>query len=123
MTYQVFRTIFIENDASVLSTCRTIRSFIWQRRLRSKVAMAFMTATMVFILAFPTLMSAMSGYDSNVSSRIPDRNDNLVPFDDFSRALYFVENGEKLNRSNNLFVTDNAYGSGMSNMFRSRVTN
>ncbi|USP80363.1 hypothetical protein yc1106_07637 [Curvularia clavata] len=112
VAYQVFRTIFIENDASVLSTCRTIKSFITERRLRSKVAMAFMTATMLFILAFPTLMSAMSGYDSNVSSRVTDRSDNLVPFDDFQRVLYFIQDGSRINRTDNLWVFDESYRTG-----------
>ncbi|EUC44372.1 hypothetical protein COCMIDRAFT_52299, partial [Bipolaris oryzae ATCC 44560] len=106
VSYQVFRTIFIENDASVLSTCRTIKSFITQRRLKSKFAMAFMTATMLFILAFPTLMSAMSGYDSNVSSRVPDPSDNLVPFGNFSRVLYFIQDGLRINKSDSLWVLD-----------------
>jgi hypothetical protein len=112
VTYQVFRTIFIENDASVLSTCRTIKSFITQRRLRSKVAMTFMIATMLFILAFPTLMSAMSGYDSNVSSRVPDLSDNLVPFDNFARVLYFIQDGSRVNESDNMQVLYESWSSG-----------
>ncbi|XP_014551170.1 hypothetical protein COCVIDRAFT_31238 [Bipolaris victoriae FI3] len=101
-----FRTIFIENDASVLSIFRTIKSFITQRRLRSKIAMAFMTATMLFILAFLTLMSAISGYNSNVSSRVPDLSDNLVSFGNFSRVLYFIQDGSRINKSDNLWVLD-----------------
>jgi hypothetical protein len=106
VTYQLFRTIFIENDASVLSTCRTIKSFICQRKLRSNIAMAFMIATMIFILAFPTLVSAMSGYDSNVASRVLDHDDNLIPFNNFSRALYVIHDGWRLNQSGNYLITD-----------------
>lgn len=106
VTYQLFRTIFIENNASVLSTLRTIKSFIWHRRLRSNVAMAFMTATMVFILALPTLISAMSGYDSNVASRILDRGDNLIPFKNYSRVLYVIYDGWRINQSGNYWITD-----------------
>lgn len=105
VTYQLFRTIFIESDASVLSTCRTIRSFVWQRKLRSNVAMAFMIATMIFILAFPTLVSAMSGYDSNVASRVLDRDDNLIPFNNFSMPLYVIHDGWRLNQSGNYWIT------------------
>ncbi|KAJ8106925.1 hypothetical protein OPT61_g9216 [Boeremia exigua] len=115
VTYQVFRTIFVENDASVLSTYRTIKSFIWQRRLRSNVAMIFMTATMIFILAFPTLVSALSGYDSNVASRIQDLDDNLVPFNDFSRLFYAIHDAHRLfkNRTEedgSYWITDRQYG-------------
>ena len=68
--------------------------------------MAFMTATMLFILAFPTLVSAMSGYDSNVASRIEDGEDNLIPFNKYSRALYVVHDGSRINLTDNYLVTD-----------------
>ena len=105
VTYQVFRTIFIEHDASLLSTYRTIQSFVWQRRLRSKVTMVFMAATMVFIVAFPTLMSAMSGYDSNVASRIQDRDGNLISFRDFERPIYVVHDGSRVNLTDDYLIT------------------
>jgi hypothetical protein len=110
VSYRVFRTIFIETDVSLFSTFRTIKSFIRQRGLRSKVAMVFMTATMVFILAFPTLMSAMSGYDSNVGSRILDRKDNLIPFSSLSRALYVIHDGWRINKTDDYWITAEVNG-------------
>lgn len=68
--------------------------------------MAFMTATMLFILAFPTLVSAMSGYDSNVASRIRDQEDNLIPFNKYSRVLYVVHDGSRINLTDNYWITD-----------------
>lgn len=105
VTYRVFRTVFIESDVSVFSTYQTIKSLISQRRLRSKTAMVFMAATMVFILAFPTLMSAMSGYDANVGSRILDRDDNLIPFSNYSRAIYKIHDGSRINQTNDYWVS------------------
>ncbi|KAJ4985482.1 hypothetical protein SVAN01_09047 [Stagonosporopsis vannaccii] len=104
VTYRVFRTIFIESDVSILSTCRTIKSFVRQRGLRSKVAMVFMAATMVFVLAFPTLMSAMSGYDANVGSRILDLEDNLIPFSNYSRAAYMIHDASRINKTNDYWI-------------------
>jgi hypothetical protein len=106
VTYQFFRTIFIAKDASISSIYRTIKSFIWQRRLRSNVAMVFMTATMVFILAFPTLTSAMSGYDSNVASRVQDGENNLVPFSAYSRVLYVVHDGWRIGQDGNYWIEE-----------------
>ena len=108
VTYRLFRTIFIENDASLISTCRTIKSFIMQRRLRSKTAMVFMVATMLFILAFPTLMSAMSGYDPNVVSRVQDGDDNLVPFDKYVRVLYVIHDGWRVGEHGNYWIREMA---------------
>lgn len=72
-----------------------------------------MVATMFFILAFPTLMSAMSGYDSNVVSRVEDGEDNLVPFDKYSRLLYVIHDGWRIQEhviphDGNYWVTDMA---------------
>jgi hypothetical protein len=108
VSYQLFREIFIARDASVSSICRTIKSFIWQRRLRSNAAMVFMTATMVLILAFPTLTSAMSGYDSNVASRVQDGENNLVPFDAYSRVLYVIHDGWRIGQDGNYWIKEMA---------------
>jgi hypothetical protein len=108
VTYQLFRTIFIENDASILSTYRTIKSFISERRLRSNIAMIFMVATMIFILAFPTLISAMSGYDFNTESRVEDRDGNFIPFSNFSRVLYVIHDGWRIGQNGSYWITDKA---------------
>jgi hypothetical protein len=68
--------------------------------------MVFMIATMVFILAFPTLVSAMSGYDANVASRIHDRENNLIPFNNYSRVLYVIHDGWRINQDGNYWIKD-----------------
>jgi hypothetical protein len=111
ITYQLFRTIFFEKDASLPSTWEIIKSFLWQRKLRSKTAMIFMVVTMIFILAFPTLASAMSGYDANVASYVPDQNRNLIAFKDFSRVLYVIHDGWRINQDGNYWITDEVHSS------------
>ena len=106
VTYQLFRTIFIESDTSVLSASRTIKSFLWQRRLRSTIVMIFLILTMLLVIAFPTLMSAMSGYDSNVSSRILDRDNNLIAFSSFHRVRYVIHDGWRINLTGNYWIVD-----------------
>ncbi|KAH6637844.1 hypothetical protein C7974DRAFT_450972 [Boeremia exigua] len=106
ITFQVFRTIFLEKDASIFSAVRVSKSLVWQRRLRSKVAMTFIIVTMLFIVALPTLVSAMSGYDANVASRILDRDDNLIPFNNFSRVLYVIHDGWRIGKDGNSWITD-----------------
>ena len=63
-----------------------------------------MVATMLFILAFPTLMSAMSGYDSNVVSRVQDGDNNLVPFDKFVRVLYVIHDGWRVGKEGEYWI-------------------
>ncbi|KAH7138665.1 hypothetical protein B0J11DRAFT_588081 [Dendryphion nanum] len=105
VSYQLFRTMFLENEASLPSTYRTIRSFFQQRKLRSLTAMIFIGATMIFIIAFPTLASALSGYDANVDSFVPDKNGSFVPFKDFSRLKYVIHDGWRINQGGNYLIS------------------
>jgi hypothetical protein len=52
----------MQSEASFRATVRMIRDFTSRRGLKSKIAMVFMIATMIFVMAFPTLASAMTGY-------------------------------------------------------------
>ncbi|KAF1996170.1 hypothetical protein P154DRAFT_443898 [Amniculicola lignicola CBS 123094] len=112
ITYQLFRTIFFEKEASLPSTFLTIRGFIYQRKLRSKIAMVFMGATMIFILAFPTLTSAMSGYDANTGSYVPDYdNGTLLPFSSFNKLLYIVHDGYRINKTGDYQIEEDRWDS------------
>jgi hypothetical protein len=114
INYRLFRTVFLENEASLPSTFNTIRGFVWQRKLRSKTAMIFMATTMIFIIAFPTLTSAMSGYDANVASYVPEdvNNPTYLPFKDFSRALYVIHDGWRIKEDGNYYIKDETGSSG-----------
>lgn len=68
-------------------------------------------ATMIFIFAFPTLVSAMSGYDANVAAHIRDQKGNFISFQSFSRLLYIVHDGWRINREANYLVLDGLMGS------------
>jgi hypothetical protein len=105
ITFNTFRTVFLHNEASIVSIPRLIRDFSRRHGLRSKAAMTFMIATLVFILAFPTFGSAMTGYSANVQSFVQDLDGNYLPFNTFRYLFYIVEDGERIGKSNNLTLT------------------
>ena len=59
-------------------------------------AMMFIAFAMTLILSFPTLASAMSGYDSNLNSFIPVQDRGLVPFPDFKFAWFRIQDGSRI---------------------------
>jgi hypothetical protein len=61
--------------------------------LASKVAMVSMIASMVFIVAFPTLASAKTGYSGNIQAFATDRNQVLVPIDELITLAYIIRDG------------------------------
>jgi hypothetical protein len=105
-TYQFYRTIFLESSPSFRSTIGLISNPTSLKSIRSKTAMAFMVATMIFILAFPTLAGAMTGYTSVVKAYIPDISDaNMIRFDSFDAIIYVIHDGKRIKIQDNQIVT------------------
>jgi hypothetical protein len=83
ITFGTFRTVFLHNEASLVSIPRLIRDFSCRHSLHSRTAMIFMIVTLVFILVFPTFGSAMTGYSAGVQPYVQDQEHNYIPFDNF----------------------------------------
>ena len=61
---------------------------------------------MIFIILFPTLASAMSGYDANVAAYMPDTNRNFLPFKGFKRIVYVIHDGNRIGENEPYWITD-----------------
>ncbi|KAL2284946.1 hypothetical protein FJTKL_08497 [Diaporthe vaccinii] len=96
ISYHTYWTIFMQDSISILGVVGVIRDFLARRRLRSIAAMVFMTVTMLFVLAWPTVASAMTGYDSNNVAFIKIRDGSLIPFSSFSPLLYIIHDGSRV---------------------------
>lgn len=105
VTFNTYRTVFLHTEPSIVGIPRIIRDFTLRLRLHSTVAMVFMIATMAYILAFPTLGSAMTGYSGNVKSFVPDHNGNYIAFESFRLNTYVIHDGWRINQTANFTVT------------------
>lgn len=97
ITYRTFWISFMQNDASPRSIVRLIRDFTSKRGLRSKVAMVFMIITMVLVMVFPTLASAMTGYTANNEAVIKFGNGTQTGFDNFRQLVAIIHDGGRVN--------------------------
>lgn len=97
VTYRTFWTSFMQSEASLGSIVRLIRDFASRRGLRSKVAMAFMVITMVFVMVFPTLASAMTGYTANNEAVIKFGNGTQTSFENFRQIVAIIHDGGRVN--------------------------
>jgi hypothetical protein len=105
VTLNTFRTVFVHGDLSnSMDLLRLIRDFVRRHRLRSKAAMVFMIASMSYILAFPTLGSAMTGYSANLQAFVEDGGKNYVPFKSFRHLFYVLHDGERIGLTNDFEV-------------------
>jgi hypothetical protein len=105
VTFNTYRTVFLQNESLVLGIPRIIRDFCRRRGLHSRFAMVFIVLSMVFILVFPTLGSAMTGYSGNVVPRVPDDSGNYIPFNNFSIVMYTIHDGERIGLGSGYHVT------------------
>ncbi|KAF2730980.1 hypothetical protein EJ04DRAFT_584472 [Polyplosphaeria fusca] len=105
VTLDTFRTVFLDKEPTVMSSLYLIRDFATRRGLQSKIAMTFVTFTMTYILFFPTLTSAMTGYSTDVQAYIPDSSKNFLPFESFKPVLYIVHDGTRVNQTSDYRVT------------------
>ena len=67
--------------------------------------MTFMVTSMIFVLAFPTLASSMSGYTTAVSASIKDYNEDAIPFEKFELLIFIVHDGDRLGKLKDHAVT------------------
>lgn len=68
--------------------------------------MVFMVTTMIFILAFPTMAGAMTGYSNNVSGFVENKSGNgssLVSFSDYKGCQYVIWDASRINREEPFF--------------------
>jgi hypothetical protein len=106
VTFRTYRTIFLPGNSLLNDIFRMIRDFTTRHGLHSKIAMGFMILSMVFTLAFPSMASAMTGYNGNVQAFIRTLDENYVPFEKFTFALFVVHDGERVGLDRDYIVKD-----------------
>ncbi|KAI1209380.1 uncharacterized protein F4807DRAFT_91772 [Annulohypoxylon truncatum] len=110
VTYTVFFTIFLQVEPTFYSTVNIARAFISHRGLRSKIAMGFMVWSMIFLMAWPTVASAMTGYTSVREALVLDYNGHYIPFREFQPIAYIIHDGWRVNLTGDYIVS--LFGSG-----------
>jgi hypothetical protein len=111
ITFRSFRAVFLESGPSLVSISRLFRDFVFRKGFHSKIAAAFMLATMIFALAFPTLASAMTGYTSVVEAFVRvQQNANYIRFSEFRPVVYIIHDGDRIHETKDFLVTDVDHG-------------
>ncbi|KAI0456683.1 hypothetical protein F5B21DRAFT_467523 [Xylaria acuta] len=97
MTYATFTILFMEGGPTFTSICQLVRDFVLYRRLESKTATTWVLLSMLFVLAWPTLIAAMSGYSPKTGAYIQDVNGSFVPYNEFQLLGYIIRDGTRIN--------------------------
>ncbi|KAH7138712.1 hypothetical protein B0J11DRAFT_588178 [Dendryphion nanum] len=106
VAFNTYRAIILQDQQSyIVAIFLMARDFITRMKLKSYTTMAFIITTMIFMLAFPTLSSAMTGYKPNVKSYVPDRAGTFIPFSHLRRVAYAIEDGWRINQTDLVHIT------------------
>lgn len=97
ISYGTYKTVFLGDVISLGGFTGLVREFLVFRRLPSTVGMIWMIASAIFLVAFPTLVSAMSGYNSNNKPFILDAGNNYMDYEKLFLIDYVVYNSSRLN--------------------------
>lgn len=104
VTYNTYWTFFMAREAEFMTVSVLIRDFATRKGLRSKVTMVIVVLTMIFVMSWPTIASAMTGYDSNNTGYVNMTDDTQVPFSAFQPVLYVIHDGSRVGLSDDYKV-------------------
>ncbi|CAI6331828.1 unnamed protein product [Periconia digitata] len=105
VTYSTYEAIFIDTNPSIFLVCRFLSGICKQKSLASRMAMSFIILSMVFIIAFPTLASAMTGYTTHFTAYVHDYSNNSIPFHKFEALVYTIHDGDRIGKTTDFRVT------------------
>ncbi|KAJ3573853.1 hypothetical protein NPX13_g4552 [Xylaria arbuscula] len=101
LSFATFHTIFSESEPSIASTWRMMKSFIFQKRLSSRISSAFIIFSMCLILAFPTLASAATGYAPITRAIIREQGNeqdpSFISFSNLRPIAYIIHDFWRVN--------------------------
>lgn len=101
VTFKTFQTVFLVKQPEAISILQLIKESYSRRGLPSHIAMVSMVISMLFILAFPTLSSAMTGYQQNVEPMVRDKNGDYTSLYNLYPTMFIIHDGRRVNLTKN----------------------
>lgn len=105
VTYDTFYAMFLQDQPGIYSTIHLVRDFTRSGGLQSRVTMVVMIFVAIFVLLFPTLGGAMSGYSANNDAYVKGYEGTLIPLDEFTTVGYIIHDAWRINMTGDLMLT------------------
>ncbi len=98
MSYGTFEAVTLQNG-SLTACLKLSRDLLKNKTAQARVTVVWMIISAVFVLAFPTIISAMTGYSVNIQSFVQVDNGNLVQYSKFTLIRYIVHDADRIHES------------------------
>ncbi|QDS77353.1 hypothetical protein FKW77_005407 [Venturia effusa] len=97
ISYGTYKAVFLRDDIPFSSLVALIRECLTYRPLSSTLAMTWIVLSTIFVIIFPTLVSAMSGYSANGHAYIRDASGNFMDYENLFLIDYVIHDASRLN--------------------------
>lgn len=104
VTYDTYWTFFMAKQVDFTTISVLFRDFATRKSLRSRFTMMIIVFTMIFVMAWPTIAAAMTGYSSNNTGLVNLTDNTQVPFSLFKPVLYVIHDGSRVGLSDDYIV-------------------
>jgi hypothetical protein len=94
ISYGTFEAITLRPDSWV-ALWNLNRDFLYNKGVRARCTAIWLITSMLFIVAFPSFISAMSGYSANVEAFVRVEN-NMIQYSDFRIVRYIVHDAWRI---------------------------
>lgn len=104
VTYDTYWAFFMSTEVNLVALGKVVRDFASGRSLKSVPTRILMVLTMIFVLAWPTIAGAMTGYNSNNVAFVETADGSLARFSSFQPILYVIHDGSRVGLSDGYLV-------------------
>ena len=98
VSYGTFEAVTLQNS-SLTATFKLARDLLKNKTARAKALVSWMILNVLFVLIYPTILSAMTGYSVNIGAFIEVDNGNMVVYKNFTLVRYVVHDAYRINEA------------------------
>lgn len=98
VSYGTFEAVTLQ-CGTFTSSFKLSRDLLKNRSAQAKAAVVWIVISASFVLAFPTVVSAMSGYSANIMSYVEVEAGNMVRYSSFTPIRYIIHDADRISKS------------------------
>jgi hypothetical protein len=98
VSYGTFEAVTLQSG-SLTANLKLARDLFKNKTAQARAVVVWMIISACFVLAFPTILSAMTGYSVNIGSFVEVDNGNLVPYSNFTLVRYIVHDAHRIDEA------------------------
>jgi hypothetical protein len=104
VSYNTFESLAFV-PPTLVRTVRLAGDLLTNRGWRARLIMVWIALSSLFVLGFSSLITAMSGYSSNINAVMPNHDNDSVLWSNFHIVQFAINDAERIGYSGPLFIT------------------